>query len=59
MGKEEDKEITHIDNMRVKKLEHQGHLPSLHQEFETLKAKLLYGYDMDKKEALRLVALVK
>lgn len=53
------KKITHLDSRRVKKLETKGHYFSLLEEFETLRAKLVYGMTLDTKEAHRLVTLVK
>lgn len=55
----EDKKITHLDKKRVKRLEDKGHYTSLLEEFEILRAKLLYGMPMNQKEGTRLVTLVK
>lgn len=54
-----DKKVTHIDRQRVKRLEQKGHYFSLVEEFDVLRAKLIYNKHMDKKEAIRLVYLVK
>lgn len=51
--------LSELDEARIRKLERYGHLPSLYEEFETLKAKLVYGKDMDKQEAMRCVLLIK
>jgi hypothetical protein len=57
--KKEETNVSHIDEQRIKKLQVQGHYVSLLEEFDRLKAKLLYGYDMDKQEAHKLITLTK
>jgi hypothetical protein len=54
-----DKKVTHIDSKRVAKLEKNGHYTSLLEEFDILRAKLMYSMNMDATEAVRLVTLTK
>lgn len=56
---DDEKKVTHIDSRRIRKLESNGHYYSLLEEFDLLRSKLIYNYSMDKKEAHRLVTLIK
>jgi hypothetical protein len=59
MSDDDKKNVISLDDLRVKKLQVTGHYVSLLEEFDRLKAKLLYGYDMDKQEAHKLITLTK
>jgi len=62
MPKTPDKDtnkITHIDDMRIRKLREKGHIQSMIEEYEILRLKFLYEKSMTKQEAVRLVTLCK
>jgi len=57
--KKKDHKVTHIDKKRINKLEEKAHYGRLLEEFEILRAKLIYDKKLTKQEAYRTVTLIK
>jgi transcriptional regulator len=57
--KSTDNNVTHLDKRRIEKLERNSSYFPLLEEFDTLRAKLIYNKRMSSDEAVRLVTLVK
>lgn len=51
--------IVNIDEIKLKKLKLQGHLPSIIEEFDILRLKFIYKKNMTKEEAQKFVLLCK
>jgi len=51
--------VFNIEEARIKKLKIKGHLPTMVEEFEILRTKMMYNQDMTKEEAIKLVTLTK
>lgn len=55
----DDKEPSHIDQARIKRMKTRGHMMSMLEEFEILRLKFIYGKLEDKRDASRFVTLLK
>lgn len=55
----DDKEPSHIDLARIKRMKVRGHQWSMLEEFEILRVKFIYGKLEDKQETTRFVTLIK
>jgi len=59
MNDKKENKVTHIDTRRISRLEQKAHYGKLLEEFEILRAKLIYNKELTKREAYRTVTLIK